>query len=158
MAEIERRAAAVPATQHSQADIESLPALFGRLGDDVVELLDTKLTLLRVELKEDVSVYGRAGTLLGIGAAIATVGFALVNVAIAFFISMLFGNDDSTAVVQRYGPGSYGLGFLITGLVYLVIGGIIAYVGKNRLAARSSAPNRSLDELRKDKQWLKNEM
>lgn len=158
MAEIERRAAAAPALQQSQADIESLPALFGRLGDDVMTLLDTKLSLVKVELKEDATIYARAGTLMGVGAVVAVIGFALVNVAIALFISMLFANDDAATVVQRYGPGSYGLGFLITGIVYLVIGGILAYVGKNRLAARSPVPNRSVDELRKDKQWLKNEM
>jgi hypothetical protein len=29
---------------------------------------------------------------------------------------------------------------------------------KSRLAKRDMVPNRSIDELRKDKQWLKNEL
>jgi len=32
---------------------ENLPSLFSRLGDDVMQLFDTKMTLLKVELKEE---------------------------------------------------------------------------------------------------------
>lgn len=149
MAELERRAAATPATQ-IQADLETLPGLFGRLGDDVMKLLDTKLSLVKVELKEDAAVYARASAMIGVGAVLAAVGFALINVAVAFFISKLFTFDDPRL--------NYALGFIITGALYLVIGGIIIVVMKNRLAARTAVPNRSIEELRKDKQWLKNEM
>jgi len=149
MADIEKRAAATAPAAPAQADIESLPALFGRLGDDVMKLLDTKLSLVKVELKEDATVYARGGAMIGVGAVLATVGLALLNVAIAFFISTLF---------TYHPPLNYALGFLITSVVYLVVGGLIMITMKKRLAARSPVPNRSLEELRKDKQWLKNEI
>ena len=149
MADLERSTAAAPATT-SPADIESLPALFGRLGDDVMKLLDTKLSLVKVELKEDAAVYTRGAAMIAVGAVIAAIGFALLNVAIAFLVSTLF-TFDRPAV-------NYSLGFGITGAVYLIIGGILIVVMKNRLAARTAVPHRSLEELRKDKQWLKNEM
>ncbi|MBA3713543.1 MAG: phage holin family protein [Pyrinomonadaceae bacterium] len=161
MADLERSTAAAPAAataQHTQTDIEGLPALFGRLGEDVMTLLDTKLSLAKVELKEDVAGYARGATITSAGVVVAVIGFALINVAVALFLSTFFGNDEASAAVQKYGPSSYGLGFLITGVIYLVIGGVLAYVGKNRLAARNPVPNRSVEELRKDKQWLKNEM
>lgn len=148
MAELEKRAAATPAQM--QSEIEGLPALFGRLGDDVMKLLDTKLSLVKVELKEDAAVYVRGGALIGVGAVLAVVGLALFNVAIAFFISTLFTFDRQ--------PLNYAFGFLITGVLYLIIGGIVIKLMSNRLAARNPAPERSIDELRKDKQWLKNEM
>jgi uncharacterized membrane protein YqjE len=131
-----------------QGDIDSLPALFGRLGDDVVQLLDTKLSLLKVEVKEDADAYIRGGVLIGIGGVIAAIGFALLNVAIAFGVSTLFANTNLSQ------PAKYALGFIITGVVYLVIGAIIVVMMKNRLAKRNPVPNRSVDELRKDKQWL----
>ena len=149
MAEIEKRTAAAPAPQ-SQADIESLPALFGRLGDDVMKLVDTKLSLVKGELKEDAAIYARGGAMIGVGAILAAVGLALVNVAVAFFVSMLFR--------QLTPPLNYALGFIITGVVYLVIGGILIITMKNRLASHPPVPNRSIEELRKDKQWLKNEI
>jgi len=157
MAEVERRAASAPAAA-PQSDIENLPALLGRLGDDVMRLVDTKLSLVKVELKEDASFYARNAALTAVGGIIAAIGFALVNVAVAFFISTLFGNDEAGRVAQQYGPTSYGWGFLITGVVYLVIGGAIVLVMKNRLASYNPAPTTSLEEIRKDKQWLKNEM
>ena len=152
MADLERSTAAAPAGRNeAHADIESLPALFGRLGDDVVTLLDTKLSLLKVELKEDAAVYGRGGAMIGVGAVIAAVGFALLNVAVAFLVSMLMPDTWSE-------PARYALGFVITGALYLIIGGIVIVVMKNRLAQRNIVPNRSVEELRKDKQWLKKEM
>ncbi|HYE64128.1 MAG TPA: phage holin family protein [Pyrinomonadaceae bacterium] len=152
MADMERSTAAAPArVPAGQADLESLPTLFGRLGDDVMTLLDTKLNLLKVEVKEDANAYIRAGVMIGIGATIAGIGFLLANVAIACFIASLFIPSFSL-------PVSYGLGFVITGVAYLIIGGIIVMVMKNRLAERDLVPDRSVEELRKDKQWLKKEI
>jgi uncharacterized membrane protein YqjE len=148
MADLERSTAAVPA-HATQTDLESLPALFGRLGDDVMTLLDTKLSLLKVEVKEDADAYVRAGVMISVGGIIAAIGFALVNIALAFFVATLLPYDP---------PVNYALGFLITGALYLIIGGLIVMVMKNRLAKRDMVPNRSVDELRKDKQWLKKEI
>jgi uncharacterized membrane protein YqjE len=140
-------AAAAPAPQ-PPTDIENLPALFGRLGDEVIKLLDTKLSLVKVEIRDEVAAYARSGALFSAGAAIAAIGFALLNVAVAFFVSLLFSFQQ---------PLNYALGFVITGAVYLVIGSVLVMVMRNRLAARSPMPSRSIEELRKDKQWLKNE-
>ncbi|MET0623574.1 MAG: phage holin family protein [Pyrinomonadaceae bacterium] len=156
MAEVERRRADVPATAQSGVDLENLPTLLGKLSDDVMRLVDTKLSLVKVELKEDASFYARNGAFMAVGAMVALIGFALVNVAVAFFISNFFANEAAAA--ERFGPTSYGLGFLITGVLYVVIGGVIALVMKNKLAGYNPAPTASLDEIRKDKQWLKNEM
>ena len=157
MAEVERRRADVPAASQPAIDVENLPALLGRLGDDVMRLVDTKLSLVKVELKEDASFYARNGAFTAVGAMVALIGFALLNVAVAFFISNFFANDAATTA-ERFTPTSYGLGFLITGVLYIVIGGVIVLVMKNRLAAYNPVPTTTLDEIRKDKQWLKNEM
>ena len=148
----------MPATVEPQPDIENLPTLFGRLGDDVMRLVDTKLSLIKVELKEDASFYARNGAYTAVGAMVALIGFALVNVAVAFFIANLFGSNAAGAVAQKFGPTSYGLGFLITGALYIVVGGIVVVVMKKRLADYNPAPTATLDEIRKDKQWLKNEI
>ena len=158
MAQVERKRMDLPATVEPQAELENLPTLFGRLGDDVMGLVDTKLSLIKVELKEDASFYARNAAMTIVGAVVALIGFAFVNVAVAFFISNLFGSDAPGTVAQKFGPTSYGLGFLITGAVYLVVGGVVALVAKNKLAKYNPAPTASLEEIRKDKQWLKNEM
>jgi uncharacterized membrane protein YqjE len=158
MAQVERKTTGVPATIEPQTELENLPTLFSRLGDDVMRLVDTKLSLVKVELKEDASFYARNGAYTAVGAMVALIGFALVNVAVAFFIANAFGSNAANAVAQKFGPTSYGLGFLITGVVYMVIGGIVVLVMKKKLADYNPVPTKTLDEIRKDKQWLKNEI
>src|ERR1044071_10393662 len=99
MADLEKRTAAAPAKNaETQADIEGLPALFGRLSDGVTTLLDTKLSLLKVEIKEDVSAYTRNAVTMLIGGIVAAVGFAIVNVALALFVGSLMPERMDPAV------------------------------------------------------------
>ena len=133
-------------------DNESLPSLFSRLGDDVMQLFDTKMSLLKVELKEEANTYARSGAMIAVGGIIAAIGFALLNVALAFGISTLFAD---TALTQ---PARYAIGFVTAGILYLVVGMIIISAMKSRLAKQNLIPDRTVEELRKDKQWLKNEL
>jgi uncharacterized membrane protein YqjE len=150
MADMTRGTAAAPArSTQSESDMENLPVLIGRLGDEVMQLVDTKINLLKVEVKEEVSFFTRVGAMIGTGATIAAIGFALLNIAVALFVSLLFSYSQAV---------NYALGFVITGVVYMIIGGIVVVTMKNRLASRPLVPDRSVEELRKDKQWLKKEI
>jgi uncharacterized membrane protein YqjE len=133
-------------------DNESLPNLFGRLGDDVMQLFNSQLALFKVEIKEEANAYARGVTMIAIGAVIATVGFALLNVAIAFAVSTLFAQANFSQ------PASYALGFVVTGGFYLLVGAIVVMAMKSRLSRQDLVPQRTVQELRKDKQWLKNEL
>ena len=133
-------------------DADSLPTLFGRLGDDVMQLFNSQLALFKVEIKEEASSYARGVTMIAIGAVIATIGFALLNVAIAFAVSTLFAQANFSQ------PASYALGFVVTGGFYLLVGAIVVLLMKSRLAKQDLVPQRTVAELRKDKQWLKNEL
>jgi len=127
---------------------EDLPSLFARLTGELTQLFDAKLDLLKAELKKEANAYAVGAILILAGVIIAMTGFALLNVAIAFLISMLF---DAT----HWSPAArYGLGFIITALVYLIIGAVIIVVAKNRLAKERVVP-KSAAELRRDKEWLK---
>jgi hypothetical protein len=135
-----------------QAGGESLPGLLGRVGEDLATLLDAKFSLLKIEIEEDIRAYARGGVAIGVGSVIAAVGFALLNVGIGFLISALFENT------QLSQPMKYALGFLITGAIYLLLGGGVIILNKKRLARRGIVPERSIAELQKDKQWLKKEL
>lgn len=139
----------VPVTR---TENESLPTLFSRLGDDVMELFNSQLALFKVEIKEEAKAYARNITMIGVGAVIAIVGFALLNVAIAFAVSTLFAQANFSQ------PASFALGFVATGGFYVLVGAIVVLLMKNRLARQDLVPQRTVAELRKDKQWLKNEL
>ena len=124
---------------------EGLPSLFGKMADDLTQLFDAKLALLKIEISEDVAAYIRGSVMIVVGGVIGLVGFALLNVAIAFLMSTLFQN---TGLSQ---PVRYSLGFAITALIYLVLGAVLIMINKNKLAAQGIMPTRSINELKKDK-------
>lgn len=136
----------------SPIENESLPNLISRLGDNIMELVNSQLALLKVEIKEEANAYARGAAMIAFGGAVAVVGFALLNVAIAFAVSTLFARANFSQ------PASYALGFLATGGFYLIVGAIVMLVMKNRLANQNLVPKRTVQELRKDKEWLKNEL
>ena len=131
---------------------ESLPNLISRLGEDLMQLVNSQLALLKVEIKEEANAYARGAAMIAFGAAVAVVGFALLNVAIAFAVSTLFARANFSQ------PASYALGFLATGGFYLIVGAIVVLVVKSRLGKQNLVPTRTVQELRKDKEWLKNEL
>jgi uncharacterized membrane protein YqjE len=116
---------------------EGLPALFTRMADELTQLFDTKLALLKVELKEEIDAYMRGGLMLVIGGVGVAVGFALLNVAIAFLVSTLFQSSDLSQPVR------YALGFIITAILYLIAGAAVIVVTRNRLAKQSLAPRKT---------------
>jgi uncharacterized membrane protein YqjE len=136
----------------TRTDNEGLPTLFSRLGDDIMQLFNSQLALFKVEIKEEANAYARAVTMIAIGGVIATIGFALLNVAIAFAVSTLFAQANFSQ------PASYALGFVVTGGFYVLVGAVVVMLMKNRLAEQNLVPQRTVAELRKDKQWLKNEL
>ena len=115
---------------------QSLTTLFSRLTDDLTELFGAKLELLKTELKEEMTSYAGGASLIVGGAVVGVIGFALLNAGIAFFVSMLFDSADLSQAVR------YGLGFIITALLYLVIGAIVILVAKRRLAKQRIIPER----------------
>ena len=135
-----------------ESNEQDLPSLVEQLAENVTKLLDQKITLLRVELKEEMAAYLRGAIVIAAGAIVAAVGFALANIALAFVVSTLFASLDWSQ------PAKYALGFFITGLGYLVVSGIVIVITKNRLARLGLVPRRTLHELEKDKDWLQKEL
>jgi len=118
----------------------------------VMQLINSQLALFKVEMKEEANIFARNAGMIAFGAGIAAIGFALLNVAIAFGVSTLFARAGFSQ------PASYALGFIVTGAFYLIVGGILILVMKNRLANQQLVPPKTVQELRKDKQWLKSEL
>ena len=65
---------------------------------------------------------------------IGLIGCIVLSVGIAFFVSMLFDSAALSSAIR------YGLGFVITALLYLVTGAITILVAKRRLAKQRIIP------------------
>src|ERR1044072_661041 len=140
------------AERANEPERTDLPSLLERLAGDITSLFDQKLTLLKVEVKEEVDTYVRGSLMILGGVVVAAVGFALANTALAFAVSTLFAEMDVTP------PARDALGFVITGIGYLIIGSIVILITRNRLARQGIVPRQTVKELERDKDWLKKEL
>jgi uncharacterized membrane protein YqjE len=141
-----------PPTPGRDAGGEGVSTLLGRMSDDLTKLVEAKLGLLKIEIAEDLRAYARSGAGIGVGSVVVVIGFALLNVGIGFLVAALFEGTHLSPSVK------YSLGFLVSGVLYLLLGGGVVLVYKHRLAGHGIVPERSVAELQKDKQWLKNDL
>jgi len=141
-----------PPIRGREAGGEGLSTLLGRVGEDLTRLVEAKLGLLKIEIGEDIRAYARGGAGIGIGGVIVAAGFVLLNVGLGFLVSALFEGTHLSQSVK------YSLGFIITGVLDLLLGGGLIVVYKTRLAGHGIVPERSMAELRKDQQWLKKDL
>ena len=139
------------ASRSAERPDHTLTTLFSRLTDDLTELFDAKLRLLKTELMEEAGSFATGALLIVAGALVGAVGFVLLSAGIGFLVSILFDSADMSPAVR------YGLGFIITAFLYLIIGTFIILVARKRLAQQSIIPKRSALELKRDEQWLREE-
>ena len=69
-----------------RSDVD-VAALLARLGDDVARLVDGKLSLIKLDVEEQVRDYARRLTVRGIAAVVVAVGVTLVAAGAAFGVA-----------------------------------------------------------------------
>jgi hypothetical protein len=129
---------------------DSLPALVGRLGEDLSRLVDSKLGLLKIEIQDDLHSYLRGAVYVVAAGAVAAVGFGLVSVGVALFAATLLAQSASLSW-----PTAQAAGFAVIGLSFLVGGVIVARLAIARLKDTDLTPGRSIRELERDRKWLR---
>jgi len=131
---------------------DSLPALVGRVGEDLSRLVDTKLSLLKIEIQDDLHSYFRVAAHVVAAGAVAAVGFGLVSVGVALFGARLLAQSASLSW-----PTAQATGFVFIGLVFMGGGVIVARLALGRLKSIDATPERSIRELERDRKWLRAE-
>lgn len=126
------------------ADGRDFGSLLGRLANDVLRLLDQKLVLLKLELKEELAAVVRRSTLLAVGGVVAALGGFFLLIALALGLGDLV--------------GSTGGGFAIVGGAFVLAGFVLLVSMRRRLAEQRFVPQLTVTELRRDKQWIQHEL
>ncbi len=122
----------------------STPALFADALSQMTSLFETEIRLVRTELSEKISAAFRA---------IAVMLASAVLLLAALFIILI-------GVVQlliAFGLPAWGAYFLV-GVVIAVIGGVALYFALNTLSADNLMPRRSLTQLGKDAEIVKEQV
>ena len=121
----------------------SLGELFKRLTADTGELIRQEMSLAKVEMREAGATLARDATKIGIA-----VGFALAGVlALAAFAVVGLGDLFE----------NYWLAALIVGVALLAVGGYLARNAVNDLKQHGLKPQATVQALRDDASWAKQE-
>lgn len=127
-------------SEQSRAD-KDVPTLLGELGGEVSTLIVKEMELARAELRTELSKGVKAAASLSGAAVTGLVGLLFVSAAAAWGLAEVMAE---------------GLAFLIVGVAYLTIAGILAAVGRRRLADVDPVPRQTLETLKEDAEWAKN--
>jgi len=115
--------------------------LFGSLTSQLGQLIHKEVELARTEITANAVRTGRNASLIGIGGVVAYTGLiALTIAAIALLIQV--GLDP-------------WLSALIVAVVLFAVGGLLVQRGRAQLASHSVAPIRTIETLRDDAEWAK---
>jgi hypothetical protein len=125
---------------------KSLSMVVSELKLEAREFLQTRLQILKKELGTKVSVLKLAVPLFAVALALFWVGFLAITALFVMLIASAFG-----------GAAGWMWAFLIVGGVYFVIGGICAGFAWMELKQRSLVPKHTLQVLKQDQVWLRNE-
>lgn len=127
----------------------TLGSLVKEIRDESIELFQQEIDLARTEMMEKFDVVKRRTISIGIGAVVAFAGAIVLLMGIAQAVSVILVYAGMTAAIATW------LGPVLTGLVVLLVGGAMAISNKNKLEEESVVPDKTVQTMKENKQWLK---
>jgi hypothetical protein len=121
----------------------SLGELFTELSDDMSTLIRKEVELARTETMEKVSQATRSVVYMVAGGLLAYAGLITLLIAAAIALGSIM---------------PYWLSSLIVGVAVIVIGAIFISVGRNSLQNMDMAPQKTIETLREDAKWAKEQV
>ena len=121
----------------------SIGELFGRLGQDVSQLITSQVELARRELKDEARDAARVGALFGAGAVAAHLALLLALFAAAWGLS---------EIVPE------GVAFLIVAVVVGVIAAVLMVVGRRRMEMTKEIAPQTVQTLKEDVEWTRQQV
>lgn len=123
-----------------------LSAVVSDLKAEAKEFLQTRLQMLRAELRDKLSAWKVALPMLAIAALLAATAFLLLTAALVAALAPLFP-----------GPYAWALALLVVGLAYLLVAAVVGWFGYREMSTQGLTPNRTLRVLKQDQVWFQEE-
>jgi hypothetical protein len=120
-----------------EADAEERPlgTLFSNLGSQLSFLLQKEVELAKLEVQDQATKAAKAGAVLGATAVVAFLASILVSFAAAWGLAEVMPT---------------GLAFLVVGVVYAIVAGILFALGRRRLRQVRPVPVQTVKTLKDD--------
>jgi hypothetical protein len=127
---------------------DSLPALIRELRDETTTLLRQEVQLAKAEMSEKASRLTRNAMYLVLGGMIAYAGLVVLLIAARDLLFVALSNNGVAAETALW------VAPLIVGVLIGIIGWAMVAKGKRALAHEGIAPEKTIESLREDKNWL----
>lgn len=131
-----------PEAQQPTGEETSIARLMGELVADAQHLVRKEVELARQEVRVEVNKAKQGAISLGAGGAVAAVGALLLVLMVVHLLVAVFGI-------------ALWISYLIVGALLAIIGGIMLQVGRSRLNKIDPTPHETIDSVRKDVEWIK---
>ncbi len=123
-------------------DDRSIGDLLGDLYRGATQVISLEIELAKTEMSQKASRVGKNVGFLAAGGAIAYAGFLAILAGIIALLALAIG---------------VWLSALIVGLVVAGIGGALVWSGLKTLQQESVAPQRTIETLKEDQQWMRDQ-
>lgn len=122
----------------------SLGPLISQLAQDSSALIKQEIALAKAEIRQSVSQTANGAMKIGVAVALLSVGGLVLTAFVILLLGDLLGN--------------YWLSALIVGVVYAIVGALLALGGMRRLKEVQMAPGATIETLKEDRDWAKAEV
>lgn len=127
---------------------KNLTALLMEMKQEVQDFVQTRLTMLKVELKEKARTLKAAAPLAVMGGLLLFTAFLLFTLAL---VALVFAGLPDNAY-------RWFLAFLAVAVLWSILGVLAAYLAKRELEVKGLLPKRTVEVLKEDKLWIQSEV
>lgn len=128
---------------HQSKEDRSLGELFGELTRDISALARQEIQLAKVEMTDKATEVGKNVGFLAVGGAIAYAGFLAILAAIVIILAAVM---------------PWWLSALVVGLVVAGVGAFLIQRGRQNLTNIDPMPRQTVETLKEDREWAKEQM
>ena len=129
-------------------NVRSIGATLAEMKIELLDFLDTRIELLKTEVREKLKILKAAAPLGALGALLLGTAYLLFTLALVSLVVVAFQDN----------PYRWFFAFLIVGFAWAVFGGIAVYFAKRKLETETLLPQRTIEVLKGDKIWIEAEV
>ena len=132
---------------YAESEGPTLAGVVAEIKDETKEFVQTRVQMFKTELREKVASWKSGALLAAVGVLFLGTAYLLLTLALVGLVAVAFWGS----------PYAWFLAFLIVGVFWGMIGGVVAFLAVREFRSQGLAPKKTIEVLREDKIWLQSE-
>jgi hypothetical protein len=141
------------AQQQMAKEERSLGDLFSELAGETSSLVRQEVALAQVELTQKATVVGKNVGFLAAGGAVGYTALLVILAAVVIGLTQLISHFSGWQIITSAWIAAAVVGLIVGGIAYVLVTSALAKLKNTELT-----PRQTVDTLKEDAQWLKNQV